>query len=111
MYETDYEVAKGLIDNYISSINPLIRKRHYGSNDENIYCRCALFEIEERIMNEMYSLPDHISNRHKPSVYDIIDNFVLEMDAFISIKYNYGFDVGRAAAKSLKRYLKQKNLF
>lgn len=112
MYELDYDIAAGMIDDYISR-NLAIDQPNQSRDrfEERSYIRWALNEILQRIREEMYRVPEHISGRRRPSVYDIIDEFIVQMENFLSIKYSHGFDVGKHAAICIANHLRQSNKF
>lgn len=105
-----YDIAIMLINSYIAQYLP---ERYLGMKKdrfkERSYARWAVNEILTRVQYEFFDVPDYISGRSKPSVEDIIDDFILLMEHFLRLKYVWMFDVGKNSAIGLKRYLSNAN--
>lgn len=101
-----YDVAIHFIESYIANYLPLFgwapSKAVFA---ERSFARWAANEILMRIQREFYDIPNHISGRVKPSVKEIIDDYIFELDGYLELKYNWMFDVGLTTAKSIMRYL------
>ena len=61
--------------------------------------------------SDLTFVPEHISGRRKKGVFEIFDEFVSKMEYFLSLRYNWGFDVAKHAAIQFKVYLKNTGLF
>lgn len=107
----DYEIVIDEIYTYIYRRLPitkigLTRDRF----QEQSYIRWALYEILELLYNGYFDIPEHISGRMKPDIFDVIDSFIFKMENLLSIKYNWAFDVGKHAAIQFKVYLKNEEV-
>lgn len=80
---------------------------------ERSYIRWAFYKILEMLYeySELLFIPEHISGRRKRGVFEIFDEFIGKMEYFLSIDYNWGFDVAKQAAIQFKVYLKNSGLF
>ena len=80
---------------------------------ERSYIRWAFEELLVILYeySDLTFVPEHISGRRKKGVFEIFDEFVSNMEYFLSLRYNWGFDVAKHAAIQFKVYLKNTGLF
>lgn len=80
---------------------------------ERAYIRWAFFEILNTLYeySELIYIPEHISGTPKKGVFEIFDEFIYKMENFLSLGYNWRFDVAKSAAVQFKLYLKNTGFF
>ncbi len=80
---------------------------------ERAYIRWAFEELLTVLYeySDLTFVPEYISGRRKKGVFEIFDEFICKMEYFLSLGYNWGFDVAKHAAIQFKVYLKNTGLF
>lgn len=80
---------------------------------ERAYIRWAFDELLTMLYeySDLTFVPEYISGRRKKGVFEIFDEFIGKMEYFLSLGYNWGFDVAKHAAIQFKVYLKNTGLF
>lgn len=109
-----HDVTIGLIRKHLE--NDLGFNNYYLSASrlrERFYIRWAFEELLAILYeySDLTFVPKHISGRRKKSVFEIFDEFISKMEYFLSLRYNWGFDVAKHAAIQFKVYLKNTGLF
>ena len=109
-----HDTAIGLIRRHIE--RDLSLDIGYISNSrfrERSYIRWAFSEILNMLYeySDLLFVPEHISGRRKKGVFEIFDEFIDKMEYFLSLGYDWGFDVAKHAVIQFKVYLKNTGLF
>ncbi len=109
-----HDLAIDLIRDHLEQdLSPYYYRLSGARFKERAYIRWAFYEILSVLYeySELTFVPEHISGRRKKGVFEIFDEFIDKMEYFLSLGYNWGFDVAKHAAIQFKVYLRNTGLF
>lgn len=99
-----------IVEEYMEECVPLpsIDDKEY-IFDLHAYTRWAVEEILDRVIKEAMKLPEHITGSRTRTLIEIIDEFIDEMDYYVSISNydlpTYIFSVARDEGFCLRLYI------
>ena len=101
-----YEIAAGLIENYILTRLDVSSLRFNPKwFAERSYAKWAATELRLKIMNYYYDTACDFSKRYICDVYELIDSFIDQMNLMLTIKYSRAFVIATDTAIAIKGYL------
>lgn len=105
--EVAVELIKDYMEKTIKGSSLYFNKKWFV---ERSYARWAAVELMLKMMNYCYDCPSKVSKYGFCDVYELIDDFILQMQSLLSVKRNRAFVVAVDTAEAIKRYLKKTSL-
>jgi acid phosphatase class B len=96
-------IIQQYIDKFLSTPSLSLNEKVFGRHS---YARWAANEIQDRLLRETDRLPAYFTGREEITPYDIIYNFIEEMEFYISInKATFTFSTAKETAKKILKLL------